>query len=80
MTLFREKVSFALLFTGVALSFAVVVVATSDARVDTDIYYEAKGAEQFDGGVGYAVPKQAIYWFAGAAAMSFGGAYLARGR
>jgi hypothetical protein len=80
MTTPREKTSFALLFAGIVLTFAAVVIATSGSRAGKDIYYEAKGAERFDGGLGYAVPKSAVYWFAGAALLALGGAYVIRER
>jgi hypothetical protein len=75
----REKASLFLLFAGIVLSFAAIVVSTSDARAGTE-YYEAKGQERFDGGLGHAVPKETVSWIVGAAVLAFAGARLVRKR
>ena len=80
MTTPREKVFIALLVGGICSAFAAIVIATSGARAGKEIYYEYKGAERFDGGLGPAVPKEAVYWFAGAALLAFGAAYAIRER
>ena len=78
MTTLREKASICLLVVGVCFSIAAIVVATSGARAGKEIYYEYKGAERFDQGMGHAVPKEVVYWFAGGAVVMFVVAYSIR--
>jgi hypothetical protein len=80
VTTYREKAFIALLVLGVCCAFAALVVSTSGARAGKEIYYEYNGAERLDAGVGHAVPKEAMYWFAGAALLAFASAYLVRER
>jgi len=76
----REKAFVSLLVAGVCLSFAAIVVGTSGLRAGREIYYEYKGAERFDGGLGHAVPREAVYWFAGGAVLAFRAAVVIRER
>ena len=76
----REKAFISFLVVGICLSLAAIVVGTSGARAGKEIYYEYKGAERFDSGVGHAVSKETVYWFSGGALLAFGIAYVIRER